>query len=214
MRFIIAIFLLAAVSGAALVFALWRDNDPGKLVEADIGDAHFAFAQAYARDEATAAGGISDRLAFAASFPDFTPLAARDPVSSKTGVMITVTPKDDSLDPADRPARLYARFLGGDAWTGPGGLVLRKFEAGSPYDLELLYIAPPDGRGFFARCPKAPSSAVGASCLSVFREGAFDVELRFAPGLLEHWDALTDGAGELLARMTATARRKKPQSKF
>jgi hypothetical protein len=118
-------------------------------------------------------------------------------------VLITITPKDDSLEPADRPAKLYARFLEGETEAGPGGLVLRRFETGSPYDLELLYVGPPDGRGFFARCPKGQDTSAVAPdmCLSLFRDRSLDVELRFAPQLLPQWEALFDGARGFLGRI-------------
>ena len=95
-------------------------------------------------------------------------------------------------------------------WIGPEGLILRRFEQGSPYDLEELYIAPPDGRTFFARCLK-PSEADAAArdfCLFLFREDDLDVELRFAPALLEHWEALTEGAHAFLARIRALGSRR------
>jgi hypothetical protein len=127
--------------------------------------------------------------------------------AAASSVAITLTPRDDGLDPSERPAKLYARFLTPETHEGPGGLVLRHFEPGSPYDSEELLIAPPDGRTFFARCPKTDAGAPGEACISVFRNGGLDVELRYPPALLEHWDALIDGAQALIAKMTP--RRKK-----
>ncbi len=200
------IFCALIVAGAALGLLMWRDASPERRVEADMAGAHFVYAQGFARDDMTAAGGIADRLSFVAAYPDFAPLAPRDRLGP-SAVVITFSPKDDNPDPADRPATLYARFLAEETASGPGGLIQRHFEASSPYDLEQLYLAPPDGRDFFARCPK-PDGAVNDTCLSVFRAGAIDVELRYAPALLEHWDALYDGARGLLARMTARRAKK------
>jgi hypothetical protein len=219
MRFLLAsVALLVCLAAGAYGMLRWRADDPGKIIEADLADAHFVFPAAYARDEATTAGGFTDRLAFAAIFPDFSPrrLGFKAPAPStlavrgQNTVFVTISLKEDAIDPMDRPTNLYARFLEGDAWTGPGGLVMRRFEQGSPYDLEQLYIAPPDGRGFFARCPKpqAPGAAPEDACLSVFRTGALDVELRFAPALLEHWEALVDGARAFVDRILAGGRRK------
>lgn len=212
MRFLLAcIALLVCLAAAAL--GLWgsREDDRRRIVESDIADAHFAFSAAYARDEATAVGGFTDRLAFAARFPDFTPqgLAVQALASNKLAervqntVFVTISMKDEAIDPMERPTRLYARFLEGDAWTGPGGLVMRRFEQGSPYDLEQLFIAPSDGRGFFARCPKPrpPEPGLVDTCLSIFRIGALDVELRYAPALLEHWEELFDGAQAFVDRI-------------
>jgi hypothetical protein len=207
MRLIIASALLVIVLaiGAFMLFVA-REEAPETLIQAELAGVKFSYARAYARDDATGAGGLSDHLAFIVSFPKFAPLAAKDRAATPA-VAITLTPKEEGLNPSERPAKLYARFLTPETLEAPGGLVLRHFEQGSPYDSEELLIAPPDGRTFFARCPKPDAGAPGEACISVFREGALDVELRYPPALLEHWDALSDGAHALLARMTA--RRKK-----
>jgi len=210
MKLLLALTVAALISIATLFIVILSDNETGGIVEAEMAGAKFLYARSYARDEATGAGGLADRLAFVASFPAFTPVTTKQRAASTPAVMVTVTPKDDGLDPSERPGKLYARFLTSDALSGPGGLVLRKFEQGSPYDFELLYISPPDGRTFFARCPRAHNGLASEGCLSMFRDGAFDVELRFPSIYLEHWDVLYDGAHGLVSRMTrATAHSKK-----
>jgi len=216
MRMILPLLVLLAVCGAGLAFLAWREDDPGTIVEAEIGGARFAFPRGYARDEATAAGGFAERLAFVARFPDFAPLARRGRGSASQSpravVAITLSPKDDGADPAERPAVLYSRFFEADVWPGPAGLILRRFERGSPYDLEQIYLAPPDGRSFFARCPKTETAGPATTaepCLTIFRKGALDVELRFPPALLEHWEALGDGARSFVDGLTARKRPKK-----
>ncbi len=191
--------------GAGLLFFA-QDSAPEALVHAKVGGVSLAYARTYARDDATAAGGLSDHLGFVASFPAFAPLSANQR-SAAQFVTITLTPKDEGLDPQDRAAKLYARFLTPDTFIGPIGLVLRRFEHGSPYDTEELFVAPPDGRSFFARCPRPEIGAPGEGCLSVFREGALDVELRYPASLLEQWDLLYDGARALLMRMRALPKR-------
>lgn len=207
---ILLLFVLSALCIGALAFGfvLWNDASPERVVEAEIAGARFSFPQTYARDDAASAGGMTDRLALLAVFPNFSAPKPRERAGPMM-VSVTVSPKDDSPDPAERPTNLYARFLTEETKAGPGGLILRSFEANSPYDLELLYLAPPDGHSFFARCPK-PRSPAGDACLSIFRDGALDIELRYAPGLLEHWDALYEGARAMLARLSAP--RKKPRA--
>jgi len=157
MRLFLALLALLACLGAGAYGLLRAGGDsPAAPIEASIADAHFVFASAHARDEATAAGGFADRLAFVAVFPDFAPPARAAKAQSsealtslaRNHVFITVSLKDDGVDPADRPMQLYARFLEAETIAGPGGLVMRRFEQGSPYDLEQLYVAPPDGRDF------------------------------------------------------------------
>ncbi len=203
-----SLLLVVLVAVGAGLLLLSRQDAHDAVIQAELAGARFVYARAYARDEVTAAGGLSDRLSFIAAFPGFSPLAARDR-AAKNRVALTITPKDDTLDPAERPARLYARFLTPETKDGPGGLVLRDFEPASPYDFERLYVAPPDGRAFFARCPKSENGAPDEGCLTVFRTGGVDVELRYAPELLEQWDALIDGARNFVARLTAPPGRKK-----
>lgn len=212
MRLLLSLLaLLALVAAAAYIPLRGRYDASADQVEADIAQAHFSFPAGYARDESTAVGGFTDRLAFVVVFPEFSSQANAEKSRElktlsdrpKNRVFITVSAKDDTADPADRPTRLYARFLQGEAFAGPGGLVMRRFEQGSPYDLEQLYIAPPDGRDFFARCPNAQSkeAAAGKSCLSIFRVDGLDVELRFAPALLDKWETLNEGARNFVARI-------------
>jgi hypothetical protein len=196
MKRALAILLLAIVAGATLALLAPKEKKT-RLVRAKLAGVKFVYDSAFARDDATAGGGLSDRLAFLASFPSFGP-------PSTTGgqiIQITLSPVEDVLDPQDRPAKLYARFLTAEALEGPGGLVLREFEPDSPYQTEELLLAPPDGRSFFARCPKAQLGAPGEGCLSMFRAGTIDVELRYPPSLLEHWETLYEGARGVLGRM-------------
>jgi hypothetical protein len=209
MRLLLVALALAASIAATLVAVHFIGAaQPPQTIEAAIGEAHFSFPAALARDEETLAGGFVDRIALLATFPDFAPRPPPGKTKARPDlVFVTISPKDDSLEPSERPARLYARFLESEAFVGPGGLVMRRFEKGSPYDLEQLYIAPPDGAAFFARCPKLQEGEAPSEepCLFVFRDGALDVELRFAPSLLEQWDVLNEGARAFFARLRAGA---------
>ncbi len=209
-RLMLLAALFIALAAAAFYFGLGAGGEAPQSVEAMIGETRFSYPPAFARDEATAAGGYATRLAFVASFPDFAPLVAdpgaspeRSPSAKRDRVLITVTAKDDGMDPKERPKRLYARFLESEAEVGREGLVMRRFEQGSPYDLEQLHVAPPDGREFFARCPKSQTVETRAEdfCMFLFRDGAVDVELRFAPALLDQWETLNEGARAFVARV-------------
>jgi len=215
MRIFSGFATLALILSLAVGMLFWARTaqSPEGLRTASIGGETFVYPARFARDAATALGGVADRLAFVAAFPDFEPPVAEQTTEGQhlrpalELVLITVSAKDDGLDPSERPSRLYARFLEGSASAGPDGLVIRRFEAGSPYDLEQLYVAPPDGRSFFARCPNDASvdaAATGDFCLFLFRDGAVDVEMRFSPALLSHWEALAAGGRAFLARLRAS----------
>jgi hypothetical protein len=197
MKRVFAVLLLAIVAGAALALLAPKET-AARMTRAELAGLALAYDSALARDDVTAEGGPSDRLAFLVSFPGFGRPSANN---GQAIIQITLTPVEDGADPQERPSRLYARFLTPETLAGPNGLVLRQFEPDSPYESEELFLAPPDGRAFFARCPKAQLGAPGEGCLSVFREKTVDIELRYPPELLEHWDALYEGARDLLVRI-------------
>jgi hypothetical protein len=115
-------------------------------------------------------------------------------------VFILVKPPDPSLDPADRTARLYERFLEDDAWSRPGGLIARASGDASTLRGDELYFTAPEGREFAARCRKpGPTAKTPNTCLPEMRMGDVDVEIRFAAALLTEWRALREGARNLIA---------------
>ena len=101
-------------------------------------------------------------------------------------IFLTLRPEDETADPADRTEKLYARFLQSDVWQEDGGLVMRRFETGSPYGREELHFVPPEGRIFAARCmrPMQPPSELPSTCLSALRLDGLDIDIRFSPTLL------------------------------
>lgn len=106
-------------------------------------------------------------------------------------LFVTLLVPDGSMAPADRPTQLYARFLSADVTRVEGGLMRRPFRPGTPYEGEELVLVPPDGRSFAARClAGAPSGEAGATCLTELRLPHMDVQVRFAPPLLERWSTL------------------------
>jgi len=172
-----------------------RQTPAAERVAVAIGDLRIAVPSDYVRAGASAGG--AERIDLVLSLPDMAP--AGDPrargAANRALVFLAIGRMDGGIDPADRAQDLYGRFLEPDAWRNPGGLVLRRFEAGSPYEDEELYVAPPDGRAFAARCRKAVKGmeSIGESCLWRFRRNGADVQVRFRPDLLPQWEALIGG---------------------
>ena len=114
-------------------------------------------------------------------------------------VFVTLKPADSSLDPAERTAKLYQRFLVETSWSHPGGLIARAFQDGSPFEGDELYYVAPEGREFAARCRRPdPERKTPNTCLYDFRLGDLDVEMRFSAGLLAQWVELKAGARGLI----------------
>lgn len=104
-------------------------------------------------------------------------------------VIIRVVTIDKSVVPEERYNQLYSRFLTPDIWTNPGGLQLRQFEQNSPYANEQLYISPPDGRDFTARCPLEGSTQNQLCVWEVHTQG-FNAIVSFSPKRLVEWEAI------------------------
>jgi hypothetical protein len=144
--------------------------------------------------------GPVTRIELAIPWPSETDRLDADPTrraqtpALEDAVLVSLVMADGAVAPADRPAKLYARFLTPDAWPNPGGLVLRRFKAQSPYENEDLYVSPPDGRAFSARCPRSDAtSPVHEGCIAEIRIGGLDALVEFSPSRLVQWKQLADG---------------------
>ena len=207
---IAGIVLVVAATGATTTLLLRsRLAAPADRVAAQIGTVAVVYPPAYARFGPGRSGGLLDRIEMAFTFPDLraagdaaSALPADDSVGPATRqlVFVTLRREDELADPADRTEKIYARFLQSDVWQEEAGLVMRRFEAGSPYEREELHFVPPEGRVFAARCvrPTQPPSDLPSTCLSALRLDGLDIDIRFSPTLLPRWEALTDGVKRLI----------------
>jgi hypothetical protein len=206
MKVIASVFLAALA--LALVVALWSwrlsagldDETP---VEIAVAGVRLRVDPQLARVRADLRHAALEELDLVVTLPDLAPAGAKaNAMPMEKLVFMTLRRRDEKLEPRDKPARLYARFLEPLVEAHPAGLILRRFEAGGPYDLETLYMTPPEGRVFWARCtPAGPAGATPATCLSEARIAGLDIRLRFSPDLLEEWEALSAGVLRLVEGM-------------
>jgi hypothetical protein len=194
------------LAGAGFYLHQERTSAAPKTRQATVGETRFSFLSGYFRPSSQS-GGRLDRLDLAAFFPDFAPAGGAGDIDGKTDllerfeklVFISVSPADSTLDPADRPAKLYTRFLDPDQWSHPGGLVASAFQPGSPFEGQELYFVAPEGRAFAARCGRPEQARkTPNSCTYDFRVENLDVELRFSAALLSDWEKLAAGARGLI----------------
>jgi hypothetical protein len=201
----LGIGLVAAWRASSLEAHLFGSPGRPPPVALTIGAARLSLDPALLRNPDQRKGGRFERLDVALLMPDFKPAGALDarelarPGHDADMLFVTIVPQDETLDPADRPAQLYARFLEPGAPAPELGLIHRRFAKGSPYENEDLYMAPPEGRLFAARC-RGLDSTPGSTCLHEFRTHGLDVLLRFAPARLADWDRLADRVHALIAQ--------------
>ncbi len=146
-----------------------------------------------------------DQITLIAQFPDLRPFTqfTTDKEARQRRVLITLKPMDESrgeIAPEDRPSRLYARYLKPATGGLEKGLLQRHFEPGSPYQSEDLFLSPPDGRAFYARCsrPNPQADVIEESCFTEMRHAGLEIRILFAPDMLGQWSLLTDGVRALL----------------
>jgi hypothetical protein len=127
---LLSLLASAALAGAAYAGFAWlrAAREQPHVVEATIGQAKLAISSRFLRPSSRH-DGPTPALEAAVFFPGFAPAGDFDDVTAKTDldrrlaetVSIVVRSPNPSLDPVDRTARLYERFLEDDAWSTPAG---------------------------------------------------------------------------------------------
>lgn len=112
----------------------------------------------------------------------------------RRALLVTLSPPDKVNEPATQLA-VYARFLTTTVWSNPGGLVVRGFRKGSPFEGDELYVSVPDGRGFAARCPldSTANLPLDELCRVTFRHRGMDVNIRFPRAIIADWELMLGG---------------------
>jgi len=117
-------------------------------------------------------------------------------------VVISLRKPDQSLHPADKPGRLYVRFLAEEVDSLEPGLVLRRFLSGSPYEDEAVVMTPPEGRSFWVRCrPASLPTVAESSCIGDLRINQLDVSFRLNAVHLKDWPIFVARLQSLLDRL-------------
>ena len=192
-----AVALMVLALGLTLKPLLWPAPTRPAIAEAHLGKVRLRYEPRYARPSDSWSSHADDHLELVAAMPDFTP--AGDAIARlppETLVFLTLEPAGATLDPSERPTRLYARFLDTEVWSHPGGLIMRRFVPDSPYVNEDLYMAPPEGSAFFARCmrPAPIPDGLPNNCISEMRVAGLDIQMRFSPEQLASWERMVAGA--------------------
>jgi hypothetical protein len=190
------VLLLASL----VAWRLWPAPEPQEAKIFNLGGEKLRFGASYLRN-----GDAQDpeRIDLMVLAPDFSPAAAdpqRLPAAGETGdkgraevfIALTPAPRIEGRAAAAAPAERYGPYLAAEAQIADGGLLRRRFEDNSPYAGEDLYLAPPDGEEFYARCQrqKIPDDGLPNTCTAEFRVNTILAQIRFDPSWLGQWAVL------------------------
>lgn len=127
---------------------------------------------------------------------DWPSLGPAQPQNRKR-LLITLSPPDKVNEPA-RQLATYARFLTPTVWSNPGGLVVRGFRKGSPFENDEFFVSVPDGKGFAARCPIETAANLDEPCRITFQHRGMDVNIRFPRSIIADWAVMLGGVRRTL----------------
>lgn len=146
--------------------------------------------------------GAQDRIDLAFKWPGLTPPEERPvPVASSSGIdriFLTIAASDNTLPPIERFKTIYPRYLDHSLRATDGGLTVRPFRDGTPYQGEEILYQNDNPERFLVRCTRDSANAIGM-CLYQRRIGETDITARFPREWLSDWPSVFSGIERLLA---------------
>lgn len=193
--------MLAAALATGLAFHLSHQREPSEpaLQPARIGSVSLLVPQHLTGAEPDDTSRLVGMVRLRLDWPSLGPAQiGPGPGQGRPRLLVTLSPPDKVNEPQTQLS-VYARFLTPTVWSNPGGLVVRGFRKGSPYEGDELYVSVPDGRGFAARCPLdaarsgAPGPDLDEPCRVTFRHRGMDVNIRFPRAIIADWELMLGG---------------------
>jgi hypothetical protein len=194
----VLISVLTAVGAAVLVaYLLWptwgsyRTADPAWL-PVSVGATLFNIPSSAVRVKAQRYSGPQERVDLSFAYPSLDPPAAPRRVNAETiaagdesidRIFLSIAAHHDAMSPDTRMQTIYPRYLDEASAQIQGGLSMRGFRAGSPYENEDLFLATTPN--LVARCTR--DGETPGMCLSERRIGDADLTFRFPRKWLERW---------------------------
>jgi hypothetical protein len=213
-QLLVALALLVTALGAnAALFLREERSDipPSGHARIDLAGRVVEVPRTLIRDRVQMGGGRLDRADLAVAIADFSPMppvSAKDPHRPMPDALrIILTAPRDHTETTELFQNVYARFLTAETWSNPGGLVMRRFRPGTPYEDREIYIGAGSGRPFVVLCPKEEAARAVEPCTSTLRQDGIDIELRFNARHLPEWRRFMPQASALVADMAAKGRR-------
>jgi hypothetical protein len=214
--------ILAAV--AYVVYVLWP-RWPGVPVALDapelpitIAGVAFDVPPAAMRVPVQRRPGAHDRIDLAFMWPSLKPAdAAPKPaapvappapgtVRTLDRIFVTIASAGDAMAPAERLRTIYPRYASTEPVSGPSGLAVLAFRAGTPYQGEDLIYDATTPESFLVRCTRNGAGATPGTCLYERRiEEAADLVVRFPRDWLEDWQSVASNIDRLIRDLRPAA---------
>ncbi|MGY3451701.1 hypothetical protein [Bradyrhizobium sp. USDA 4353] len=204
---------LAASAVAVVAYLLWPTWQAGAFkgperLPVSIGGTIFNVPSAAIRVKIQRHTGPQERVDLGFDYPALTPPEAPHHVSADQvdqaphpidRIFVSISAHHDALSPEARLKTIYPRYLNTAPVSVQDGLTMRGFRAGTPYDVEDLFMA--DQPALVARCTR--DAATPGMCLSERRIDGADLVFRFPRSWLSQWQDVATAMDRLTAQMHA-----------
>ncbi len=206
--------VLVLIATASVAFVLWP-RWPGMSAAPDapslpitVAGVVFNVPPAAIRMPLQRRAGPQDRIDLVFLWPALTPPdptakpTPEDQGQSMDRLFMSVSGLNAALTPAERMRDIYPRYLVEGQFTGPDGLMVRRFRNGTPYQGDDLFFDPAAPAAFIARCSRPGAGDTPGICLFERRlYGTVDVTVRFPRDWLSQWRNLADSVDHLIREM-------------
>jgi hypothetical protein len=219
---VLLVLMLAAI--AYIVYVLWP-RWPGVPVALDapelpitIAGVAFEVPPAAMRVPVQRRPGAHDRIDLAFMWPSLKPADAAPkpaapeavpaPGTARTldRIFVTIASAGDAMAPAERVRTIYPRYAATEPISGPTGLAVLAFRAGTPYQGEDLIYDATTPENFLVRCTRNGAGATPGTCLYERRiEEAADLVVRFPRDWLEDWQSVALNIDRLIRDLRPAA---------
>jgi hypothetical protein len=218
-----ACLVLAVAAAAAFISDVLWPSWPSAPIALDappmpimVAGALFEIPPAAIREAVQRHPGQHERIDLVFSWPALTPAAKarlreNAPLSPENALaaasqaenerlFVTIAALAGVLPPLERLRTIYPRYLAGQPGSGPDGLALLSFRAGTPYQGEDLFYGLDNPEQFFARCTRQ-AGAVAGSCISERALDGTQISMRFPRDWLNDWRNVAAGFDRLVTQL-------------
>ena len=208
----LSILAMLGLAGAPIAYMLWPQLKPvspdAPSLPITIGGVVFNVPPAAIRFKMQRRAGPQARVDLAFLWPSLEPPAPTNAVSPADApkvterIFVTIARSDGTLPPGERLKAIYPRYVVSGPAIDMGGLQVRAFRSGTPYQGEDLIYDPAAPEWLLMRCTQSFAGTPGM-CLHERRLTTADVTVRFPREWLSDWRATANGIDRLIGSLRA-----------